>query len=93
MQYFVQQALKNTTNAYLAYVTQEPRSFSTPQDFAQRAQLFSATLVQVAKLNAGLTNYFVSEGSRAAGRPASHCVDAFQSIACGRFAASAWTAA
>ena len=41
MQYFVQQALKNTTNAYLAYVTQEPRSFSTPQDFAQRAQLFS----------------------------------------------------
>ena len=70
--YFVQQALKNTTNAYLAYISQEQRSFSTLQDFVQRADLFSATLVQVAQLNARLTDYFVSGSSscRPAGQPA-----------------------
>ena len=60
MAYFVQQALQNTSNAYLAFASNTSRTYTSHQDFAVRAQLFSATLQQVAALNSGLQDFFLT---------------------------------
>ena len=58
--YFVQQALQNTTNAFLAFVGNQTRDFPSYQDFAARQQLYTSTLQQVASANAGLKNFFLT---------------------------------
>ena len=65
--YFAQEALKNTTNAYLAYVAQqqqqqeeEPVVFTSQLEFVQRAELFADTLQQVLEVNANLAGFYVS---------------------------------
>ena len=58
--FFVQQALQNTSNAFLAFAGNQTRDFTSHQDFVQRQQLFTATLQQVAAANAGLTDSFLT---------------------------------
>lgn len=58
--YFVQQALQNTTNAFLAFVGNQTRDFPSYQDFAARQQLYTSTLQQVASANAGLKNFYLT---------------------------------
>ena len=58
--FFVQQALENTTNAYLAFAGNTSRTYTSRQDFVARGQLFSATLQQVAALNTGLQDFFLT---------------------------------
>ena len=65
VQYFVQEALKNTTNSYLAFVSEQARSFSTKKDFAVRVEMYKETLQQVAQANAQLKDYFVSVAATA----------------------------
>ena len=58
--FFVQQALQNTSNAFLAFAGNQTRDFTSHQDFVQRQQLFTATLQQVAAANAALTDSFLT---------------------------------
>ena len=60
MAFFVQQALQNTSNAYLAFAGNTSRTYTNRQDFVARGQLFSATLQQVAALNTGLQDFFLT---------------------------------
>ena len=60
MAFFVQQALQNTTNAFLAFVGNQTRDFPSYQDFAARQQLYTSTLQLVASANAGLKNFFLT---------------------------------
>ena len=58
--FFVQQALQNTSNAYLAFAGNVSRTYTSRHDFVVREQLFSATLQQVAALNAGLKDFYLT---------------------------------
>ena len=58
--YFVQQALQNTTNAFLAFASNQSREFPSYQDFAARQQLYASTLQQVESANAGLKDFFLT---------------------------------
>ena len=61
--FFVQEALANVTNAYLAFSTVSETVLYSEEDFTERAAVFAETLQEVADLNAGLTDFFVSEGA------------------------------
>ena len=56
----MQQALQNASNAYLAFASNVSRTFTSHQDYAVRAQLFTLTLQQVAVLNAGLQDFYLT---------------------------------
>ena len=58
--FFVQEALANVTNAYLAFSTVSDTVLYSEEDFEERAAVFAETLQEVANLNANLTDYFVS---------------------------------
>ena len=58
--FFVQEALANVTNAYLAFSTVSETVLYSEEDFTERAAVFAETLQEVADLNAGLTDFFVS---------------------------------
>ena len=60
MLFFVQEALANVTNAYLAFSTVSETVLYSEEDFTERAAVFAETLQEVADLNAGLTDFFVS---------------------------------
>ena len=70
VQFFVQEALKNSTNSYLAFVsgsggegeggTGEPVVFFSKEEFAVRVEMYTETLEQVAQANAQLKDYYVS---------------------------------
>jgi hypothetical protein len=58
--FFVQEALTNVSNAYLAFSTVSDTVLYSEKDFEERAAVFAETLQEVANLNANLTDYFVS---------------------------------
>ena len=58
--FYVQEALSNVTNAYLAFSTASDTVLYSEDDFEERAAVFAETLQEVANLNANLTDYFVS---------------------------------
>ena len=57
---YVEDALANVTNAYLAFSTVSDTVLYSERDFQERAAVFAETLQDVANLNANLTDYFVS---------------------------------
>ena len=59
--FYVQEALSNVTNAYLAFSTVSDSVLYSEDDFQERAAVFAETLQEVANLNANLTDYFVRE--------------------------------
>ena len=59
--FYVQEALANVTNAYLAFSTVSDTVLYSEEDFEERAATFADTLQEVANLNANLTDYFVRE--------------------------------
>ena len=61
--FYVQEALENVTNAYLAFSTVSDTVLYSEEDFAERAATFADTLQEVANLNANLTDYFVREAA------------------------------
>ena len=58
--FYVEEALSNVTNAYLAFSTVSDTVLYSEEDFTERATVFAETLQEVANLNANLTDYFVS---------------------------------
>ena len=58
--FYVEEALTNVTNAYLAFSTVSDTVLYSEEDFEERAAVFAETLQDVANLNANLTDYFVS---------------------------------
>ena len=58
--FYVEEALSNVTNAYLAFSTVSDTVLYSEEDFEERAAVFAETLQEVANLNANLTDYFVS---------------------------------
>jgi hypothetical protein len=58
--FYVDAALANVTNAYLAFSTVSDTVLYSEEDFQERAAVFAETLQEVANLNANLTDYFVS---------------------------------
>ena len=58
--FYVEEALSNVTNAYLAFSTVSDTVLYSEEDFEERATVFAETLQEVANLNANLTDYFVS---------------------------------
>ena len=58
--FYVDAALANVTNAYLAFSTVSDTVLYSEEDFEERAAVFAETLQEVANLNANLTDYFVS---------------------------------
>ena len=58
--FYVEEALANVTNAYLAFSTVSDTALYSEEDFQERATVFAETLQEVANLNANLTDYFVS---------------------------------
>ena len=58
--FYVEEALTNVTNAYLAFSTVSDTVLYSEEDFEERASVFAETLQEVANLNANLTDYFVS---------------------------------
>ena len=60
MLFYVEEALSNVTNAYLAFSTVSDTVLYSEEDFTERATVFAETLQEVADRNANLTDYFVS---------------------------------
>ena len=67
VQVYTQEALQNSTNAYLAFVSEQDTPLYSQKEFVDRVELFTETLEQVAQANAGLTDYYVSRCCTASG--------------------------
>ena len=59
-QFYAQEALKNVSNAYLAFAGGQSLTYSSPEEFKLRTGLFEVALRTVIDLNAQLKDYFVT---------------------------------